>query len=433
VIRAIAPRSDVKLRRELGRWDLTAIGVNQVIGSAIFLMPSQVAALVGNWSPLAFLLAGAASLVVALSFAEVSSRFEGTGGAYLYTRAAFGRFAGFEVGWMQWVTRVTSLASVINGLVLAVGFYWPALTGGPGRAALISGLLTFLAAVNIRGIRQTAWLVDFLTIGKIVPLGVFIASGLAWVNQAAFSPLPAITWNQASAAALLLVFVFGGYDVIPVPAGEASDPRRHAPFALVATILVVTAVMTAAQVVAMGVLPNLADSTTPLADAALVTMGSAGALLIGVGSVISITGNNAGQVLSGSRVLFALAEHRDLPSVFARVHPVFRTPANAVLFTSVVALALALTGSFVTLAAASAVARLVIYTGASASVLRLRALEGRVPPASFTAPLGPAVPILAMLVSLTIIAGAGRAQIVGGLTALGIGAALYVLRGRDRL
>jgi len=89
------------LRRVLGRWDLTAIGINQVIGGAIFLMPSQVAAQIGTWSPIAFVLMGLASLTVALCFAEVGSRFDSTGGPYLYTRAAFGRFVGFEVGWMQ--------------------------------------------------------------------------------------------------------------------------------------------------------------------------------------------------------------------------------------------------------------------------------------------------------------------------------------------
>jgi APA family basic amino acid/polyamine antiporter len=87
------------LRRELGRWDLTAIGVNQVIGSAIFLLPADVARQVGPWGPLAFLLVGLASLLIALCFAEVGSRFERTGGPYLPARAAYGRFIGFEVGW----------------------------------------------------------------------------------------------------------------------------------------------------------------------------------------------------------------------------------------------------------------------------------------------------------------------------------------------
>src|SRR5215471_5022614 len=132
---ATAPSSPT-LQRALGRWDLTAIGVNQVIGGAIFLMPAQVAAQIGGWSPMAFVLMGLASLTVALCFAEVGSRFDGTGGPYLYTRAASGRFAGFEVGWMQWFTRVAAQASVVNALALAVGFYWPAMTDGVGRAAL---------------------------------------------------------------------------------------------------------------------------------------------------------------------------------------------------------------------------------------------------------------------------------------------------------
>src|SRR5919205_2809874 len=97
------PAATPTLRRVLGRWDLTAIGVNQVIGGAIFLMPSQVAAQVGGWSPLGFVLMGLASLTVALCFAEVGSRFDGTGGRFLFNRAGFGRFVALEVGWMQWV------------------------------------------------------------------------------------------------------------------------------------------------------------------------------------------------------------------------------------------------------------------------------------------------------------------------------------------
>ena len=109
------------LRRELGRWDLTAIGVNQVIGGGIFLIPAAIASEVGAWGPIAFVLVGLSSLLVALCFAEVGSRFDSTGGPYLYTRAAFGRLAGFEVGWMQWFTRVTSQASNANGIALALG------------------------------------------------------------------------------------------------------------------------------------------------------------------------------------------------------------------------------------------------------------------------------------------------------------------------
>jgi APA family basic amino acid/polyamine antiporter len=422
------------LRRALGRWDLTAIGINQVIGGAIFLMPSQVAAQIGAWSPIAFVLMGLASLAVALCFAEVGSRFDSTGGPYLYTRAAFGRFVGFEVGWMQWFTRAASQASVMAGIALALGYYWPAVTAGWPRAVVLVGVTAALTWVNARGIRQSAWLVNALTIGKLLPLFLFIVIGLRDVDPGALAALPPITLRQFSAAALLMIFVYGGYDVIPVPAGEALDPRRHVPFALIVTILAVMAVMTLTQIVAQAVLPDLAAHSTPIADAAAVFLGSAGALLVGVGSVISMMGNNAGQVLSGSRMLFALAEHGELPAFFGRIHPRYRTPANAVVFTSVVAVVLALTGSFAKLAVVSALARLVMYTGVSAATLTLRSprFADGVKPATFVAPLGPVVPAIAILVSVAIAAGATREQFLGGFTALAAGAALFAIRSRLR-
>src|SRR5947199_7315172 len=420
------------LRRALGRWDLTAIGVNQVIGGAIFLMPSEVAAQIGGWSPIAFVLMGLASLSVALCFAEVGSRFEGTGGPFLYTRAAFGRFVAFEVGWMQWFTRASSQATVMTGIAVALGYYWPAVTAGWPRALVLGGVTGSLAWINVRGIRQSAWVVNALTIGKLVPLALFIIVGLAFIDASRLTSLPPITLRQASTAALLLIFVYGGYDVVPGPAGEAIDPRRHVPFALIATILSVTAVMTLAQVVAQGVLPDLAAHSTPIADASAAILGAGGALLVGAGSVVSMTGNNAGQVLSGSRMLFALAEHGELPGVFGRIHPRFRTPANAVIFTSTVALVLAASGSWEKIAIVSALARLVTYTGACAATLQLRRsrFKDRVKPATFTVPLGPIVPAIAILVSLAVVAGASRLQLLGGTLALVAGAVLFLFAPR---
>jgi amino acid transporter len=380
------------------------------------------------------ILMGIASLSVALCFAEVGSRFEGTGGPYLYTRAAFGRFAAFEVGWMQWFTRASSQASIMAGIAVALGYYWPVLTAGWPRHLVLTGVTAMLALINVRGIRQSAWLVNALTIGKLVPLSLFIIVGIFFIEPSRLTSLPPLSLHQVSTAALLLIFVYGGYDVVPVPAGEAIDPRRHVPFALIATILSVTAVMTLAQVVAQGVLPDLAAHSTPIADASAVILGAGGALLVGAGSVVSMTGNNAGQVLSGSRMLFALAEHGELPAFFGRIHARFRTPANAILFTSAIALALALTGSFAKLAVVSALARLVTYTGACASTLRLRApaFAARVKPATFVAPWGPVVPIVAIAVSMAVVAGATRQQLFGGFAALAGGALLFAANSLGR-
>lgn len=416
-----------ELRRALGRWDLTAIGVNQVIGAAIFILPADVARLVGPWGPLAFLAVGLLSTCIALCFAEVGSRFDRTGGPYLPARAAFGRFVGFEVGWMMWFTRVTSQASVANGLALALAFYYAPLADGLWRSAIITVLTLALTAINIVGVKQSSWVVNFLTVGKLVPLAMFIVVGIWFIDPARWAAMPAVSPQQFGAAALLLIFAYGGYEVTGVLAGEAANPKRDVPFAFVMTLLIVATVMTLTSTIATGILPGLAETRTPIADGAAVLLGATGALIVSVGSSLSMTGNNMGQILNGSRSLFALAENGDLPRWFARVHPDYRTPENAILFTAVIALALALSGSFVFLAAVSAVARLVMYLAVCLAtlVLRRRQPNEEMGPALFVIPLGPVVPILATVVAAGILFGATTQQLAAGGAALAVGAVLF--------
>jgi basic amino acid/polyamine antiporter, APA family len=420
------------LRRELGRWDLTAIGVNQVIGAAIFLLPADVARLVGPWGPIAFFLVGLLSLSIALCFAEVGSRFDRTGGPILPARVAFGRFVGFEVGWMMWFGRVTSHASVANGFALALAFYWPTLSAGLPRMTVITVLTVLLTWISVVGIKQSSWVVNTLTVAKLAPLALFILAGIWFIDPARLTDLPPVSRDQFGAAALLLIFAYGGYEVTGVLAGEASNPRRDVPFAFVMTLVIVATVMTLASVVATGLLPGLASTRTPLADGAALVLGVTGAFIVSLGSAVSMAGNNLGQILNGSRTIFALAENADLPRWFAYVHPRYRTPSNCILFSVAVALVLAISGSFVALAAVSAIARLVVYLGVCLSTLALRrrAPGGEMSEAQFTAPLGPVVPIVASVVALGIIAGATREQLTAGGLALVAGAVLYLIAPR---
>ena len=418
-----------ELRRELGRWDLTAIGVNQVIGAAVFAQPSLYAASVGAWSPWLVAAVGLASMLIALSFAEVGSRFEGTGGPYLYTRTAFGRFAAFEVGWMMWFTRAASWAAVINVLATSLGFYMPSLTAGWPRAVLITSITVAITLINVIGIRQSSTVLNALTIGKLTPLVVFIIAGLFFIDGSRLVVSATPSLADLSSTGLLLIFAFGGYEVASVPAGEAKDPRRGVPFAFIMTIIVVTIVMTLVQIVALGTLPTLATSKTPLADASVLFLGAGGAALITLGAVFSTTGNNLGQALSGSRNLFALAEQGDLPRPFGWVHPRFRTPVTAIIVTSAVSLTLALSGKYAALALASAVSRLLVYVATCASTLRLRSSRFAhvVQPATFVVPFGPVIPATAILIALAMLAGARLEQLLAGGYALAAGAVFYAI------
>ena len=426
------PPTSSTLKRELGRWDLTAIGINMVIGAGVFLVPSEVAAQVGRWGPAVYLALGFFSLLVGLCFAEVGSRFEGTGGPYLYTQAAFGRFAAFEVGWMYWFTRVAAQASVTNGLILALGFYWPWMRMGMPRLLLLTVVTAAFAAINVWGVRQAARMVDFFTIGKLLPLLLFIGVGIFFIRPQYLVPAGPVPWSHLPAAMLVLLFIFSGYEVIAVPAGESKNPRRHVPFAVVATILAVTAVNTLVHIVAMGTLATLASSVTPLADAALLFMGAAGALMMGLGSVVSIMGNTAGQILTSSRMLFALAENGDLPAFFGKIHRTFRTPANAIIFSSAAALILALSGSFEELAAASAMARLLVYLSVCGStlILRRRKFDQDLDPPGFRLPFGPLIPSLALVFSASMLLGVGKEEFIVGMAALLLGAILFLISTR---
>ena len=415
--------SDTGLRRELTKWDLTALGVNQVLGGAVFLMPALVFAQLGNWSIWAVASVGLLAMCLALCFAEAGSRFDGTGGAALYVTKAFGRFAGFEVGWMLWVVRTTSWASVVNGLADALGYYWPVLRAGGTRQALIVGIVLILMGINIRGVKQSAWVVNALTVGKLVPLTLFILLGLPHVAWGGLAPHEPLLSHPISAPILYLIFAYGGYEVVPVPAGETKDPQHAVPFAMIMTILVAGLVMTLAQIVAVGTLPGLATSKTALADAAMLFIGAWGALLMTVGASVSMTGQNMGSALSGSRNLYGLAEQGDLPAVFGRIHPRFGTPVVAIVLTSLLTIVLALSGTFASMATVSAVARLVVYVGTAAAVLWLR----RSSRAAFTIPGGPVVPVVALAVCVSILAGATAVQRESGVIALAIGAVLFVL------
>ena len=157
-----------------------------------------------------------------------ASRFDGTGGPYLYTRAAFGRFAAFEVGWMLWFTRVASWAAVINVLVAVARLLLAGVSRGGPRAALITAIIAALAAINIRGIRQSSLVVNAAhdrqaaaarDLHRRRPVRRSIPRGSAGGR--------APTLADLSTSGLLLIYAFGGYEVVPVPAGEARDPRRE--------------------------------------------------------------------------------------------------------------------------------------------------------------------------------------------------------------
>lgn len=427
----MSPASDAPrpgLVRAIGRWSLTAAIINGVIGSAIFGMPSDQARLAGQWSPLVALVAGLGVLTIVLCFAEVASRFQDPGGPYLYAREAFGPFVGFEAGWLTFWIRVTAVAANLNVFADYLGRIAPAAGQGWGRAAVMTGLVAVVASINLVGVRQATWTVNVFTIAKLLPLALLGLWGLTQVDAGVLAS-QAVAEPQWTQAILLLMFAYGGFEAPLIPAGEAKDPRRDTGFALLTALAVIATVYCVVQFVVIGLVPQVAGVKAPVAAAFGVLMGGPGVVLASVAAMVSIYGYTTGTTLSSPRVLFSMAERGELPGVFARVHPRFRTPHVAILAYALLALGLALYGSFTWNATLSAIVRLLTYGLTCAALLVFRARPGmgeagfRVPAARAVAPLAIAF-CLFLLVTRTLT----QAWITVAL--VGVGALLFLARKR---
>src|SRR3954447_11905838 len=148
--------STEKLIRAVGPWGLVAMCINAVVGSGVFLLPSESYKLLGPFSLWAPLIFSVPVFILVLCFAEASSHFSEPGGAYLYARTAFGDFVGFETGWMNWIARLTSLASLSNGFVVSLARLYPPLGEGAWRATIIIGAPPILAAIHFVGVKYGA-------------------------------------------------------------------------------------------------------------------------------------------------------------------------------------------------------------------------------------------------------------------------------------
>lgn len=421
------------LRRVISRWQIVGLSLNDVVGSGVYLLPAAAAGFLGAGSLWAVGLAGLAVLLLVLCFAEAASYFDEPGSGYLYARTAFGPLVGFEVGWMTWLARVASVASLSVGFAQALSFLWPGAAAGWGRAAAVTLPLLALTAINYVGVEAGARTAVVLVVTKIVPLLVFVGAGLFAVSTDLAFSQPATAEGGLGGAALLLLFAYAGFENTAAPAGEYRNPRRDIPFALLVEIGTVTLLYLAVQWVALGTLPGLAGSETPLADAAAGFLGPWGGWLLTVGAILSILGTNGNTVLAGPRYLFALARDGFGPApvarALARVHPRFRTPSNAILFQTAVALPLALSGTFVGLAALSVVARLATYLGTAAAVPVLRRKLGS-PAGAFRVPGGPVIPVAACALALALAASATAESLIAAGAALAVGLVLYAVRAR---
>jgi basic amino acid/polyamine antiporter, APA family len=389
---------DTLLVRGLGIRQLTATIFNYTVGSGIFALPAIVVSQLGGAAPLAYLLCAFVMGLVVLIFAEAGSRVTATGGPYAYVEVGLGPFIGFVTGVLIVLADVTAAGAISTLLAGSVARLVG--VGGPlWEGAIVALLIAGLAALNIRGVRTGARVVEVFTVAKLVPLLAFVVVGAFFVSPAnlRWGSMPSA--DRVTATAGTLVFAFTGMESALLPSGEVRRPSRTIPRAAMLALGSVTVLYLAVQAVALGVLgPALAtDRVAPLAAAAATFAGSGGRLLLLTGAAISMFGWLTGPLLAGPRGIFALGRDGFLPRQVAAVHPRFRTPHVSIAVYAALALALALSGTFERLAVLSNIAVLGSYflSAIAAWVLRRRGVRGEGEP--FRTPGGPLVPVLACI------------------------------------
>jgi amino acid transporter len=325
------------------------------------------------------------------------------------------------VGWLLWLARVTAFAALCNLLLGYISFFWPAAGFGWTRALVITVIAIALTIVNVIGVREATLVSNLFTIGKLTPLLLFVGAGLFFLRPEAFTAAEAPNYNHFSTAVLLLVFAFSGFEMVVIPAGEIRDPQRHIAFALLVATSVVALLYVMIQVVCIGTLPGLADSERPLVDASSRFLGAAGASIVSVGALISVTGTLSLTMLAGPRVLLAMAEQGQLPRALAATHRRFRTPYVAILISAAVMLVLTLQGTFMSALTISTMIRLLAYiaTCAALPVLRFR---NNAPSPRFSAPAGAVVAAVATALSVCLLSNSppNDARAAGLAAALGL-------------
>jgi amino acid transporter len=419
------------LLRGLGRFDATLLTINSVVGAGVLALPAGLALDAGRWSLAVVFVAFVVVGFMALSLAEVASRFEVTGGPQVYAGKAFGPLTGFAVGWLFTVSRFASFALIAQVMFDYAAVLWPPLEDPWARAAGITLYALVFGVLNIRGVRQAAWAGNVLTIAKLLPLVPIALAGLWFAGWNDIPDTEPRTPDGLTDALQLALFACFGFDVASVLAGEMRNPRRDLPVSILAGLGFCCLLYLLVMLACFGVLEDTAASELPLADVAQAFLGPAGATAMAVVAVVSCVGGNLVQLLVTPRNIYALAEAGDLPARFLAVHPVYRTPHVAILVFVVLAWLLAVTGTFKYILAIFVIARMLAHGSTAAALIALRRRDG---PAPLPIPGGTVIAVLAIAACAALVATASWEAVrdVAIILAVGLVVRALVRRGAGR-
>jgi len=348
------------LKREIRKWDLVLLMLNGIIGAGILGLPAKLFQLLGVYSIIAILTTSLVALIIAVTFARITKRFDASGGPYLYTLSAFGRTPAFVVGWVMLLSRTFTYAALLNLLISYTGSV--SNNAGIYKYSLIFFVTISLAVINFFGIKKSMTVNNVLSAFKIIFLLAFAVVVMFYIKADAFQfPAKTPSFERFSSSALLLIFSLTGFEAVLVTTGEIRKPKKNVGSALFISLTLVAIIYSLVLVACIGSLPTLGTSAAPLRESIEHIFGSSSGKWVGLLAILSIAGTLNVSLLVGSRLLYSMAENNQLPKLCSIVHKKYGTPHFSIIIFSCILIWASLSASFLEAATISALAKVSIF------------------------------------------------------------------------
>jgi APA family basic amino acid/polyamine antiporter len=460
------------LRRVLGPTHLIALGVGAIIGTGIFVLTGQAAA--ANAGPaivLSMVVAGVASALAALCYAEFASTVPIAGSAYTYAYATLGEFVAWVIGWdliLEYALGAATVAVGWSGNVVSLlgefGIRLPAaISAAPGTVTMMADgssstavfnlpavlIAAAVTAILIRGVRESAAVNAAIVVVKVAIILLVIAAGVPFVSHVNYVPFVPpnsgvfgeFGWSGVVRGAAVIFFAYIGFDAVSTAAQEARDPQRDMPRGILGSLVICTVLYVLVSAVMVGLVPYrdlsgpapmavaVDHARTAAAGTAWVGLMSVMALLVKVGIVAGLSSTMVVQMMAQPRIFMSMAQDGLLPAWAGRIHPRFRTPHLTTLVTGLVVAAAAGFTPIGVLGTLVSIGTLLAFVIVSLGVIVLRRTQPDLP-RPFRTPWVPAVPIASAVVAFLLMLSLPTATWIRLGVWMAIGVTIYFVYGR---
>ncbi|KRO16218.1 hypothetical protein IV56_GL001707 [Lacticaseibacillus saniviri JCM 17471 = DSM 24301] len=413
--------------KKMGFWSVFFLGINGIVGSGIFLLPGKIYAQAGNFDVGLIVIAAIATLLIALCFADMASRFTGDGAAWLYTYNAFGRLPGFEIGFFSWLQGIITIAAEVAAFLSTLATLFPDVLKTGWYQTIGIGLIVVLALINLVGADFSDIADNISSVTKVFVLGMFVLIGIWMIHPTFLTNAPQHSFGDLNQSFNSVFYMFSGFTFLPVAANNMVNPKKNLPKALIAVIVAVTAIYALVQVTAVGLLGGqIAQSNAPVAVAFAQVLGPVGKLIIVLGMLVSILGVAISVTFSTPYIASSLAtEHQLLPKFLGQTNK-GGVPVTAIIFTTAISSLLLLSGDYLFLVACVVIVALVQYIATGLATIKIQRVD-KSDHDGWRLPGGWIIPVIAILVSIYIAFSVSTTVLLFGLASIIVGLLLYAL------